>query len=680
MPDIEKTIRVLLDFIVNKGAVDQVIPSLDKADKAAQKIGQSHKQAGKDTDDAAKKTVTLAEKLEALQSIGIRMGAIGASITTPLVKAATDYTAAVNVTTDMGRRWAASNYEIDVSWRKVGSTMTGILLPAMEQIAGLAQTIAGFLEKNPTLLKVALGAGGIMGVAGGSLVAINQIAGLMKSLQTLGLIGTGASTAINALGGVGTAMYGPAAAGAGAAGGGIAAIASAAIPIVIPLVITAVAAYGFYKLMTSQQSATPQQAQSLQNQLEDKNASFGDKASAWAAQFVYKTIAFLKGEQYGQPGAPAGSPSGANTAIATRGMNVDPQVAATLKDYGMIYLQYLNQEKLAAQQYHLSISRETRDFYLQLQYSDQDYQRQKMRSVRDYNLQLTQSDFEFYRGRSLAVRDYYIDVRRSEEDFNRSRKRATEDHQWSLFQIIRSGDAMAYFEEMRQFNLSKSREQEDFNIQMQRKAEDFGRQQTDEANNYAIQRAFRQKQFEIQLKDSEIDFGIQRQRSKTQFNIQLADQAQDFQIQENQRQIQFNLQLVNMQDDFTKVGYLWTSLTNYMMNDLSSKLTELGAGNLQLFPTTIPGMQAGGYTGNGGPIMSHPGEFMLRADTVAFAEALAGRDLDQNLVMSMMKNGMKGGGRTLEYNDNRVFARGLSSEDRAMVNQDLEQSLKRAFS
>jgi hypothetical protein len=652
----ERIVKLILQFIADKGGIVQASQSLDDISKKSDKTKQNAQGIGVGFDGAAKSIKSLSSTIGDLQRVGLTMGAMGTAITGPMIAAANSYISAVNVTTTVGKQWLGATYQLDESWQKVGGVVAGIVVPALQEAANLTEKIANFIQKNPAVAKAMLATGVGLTVGGAAIGgAATVAAGAATIAGGAATLGT-AATAAGMTGVAATAATG------GTVAGVVGLAALATIPIVMAAITGGASGYVSGKLFSAADKWM------RQNGLPSPGAAIGGAAEKLGETFLPNLTKLInKGQQQSVTAAPTEDSAHA-------------EMSATLKQYGMAYLQYVIQEQQAAQQYHLSISRETRDFYRQQTYAQEDYQKQITRSVRDYQLNLSQNEMMFQRSRSLAARDYYISVSRSEQDFNKSQTRAKQDHQWSLFQIIRSGDAMAYFQEMRGYNLSKDRATEDFDISRTRAAEDFARTQNDNAVNYDIQRAFAAKQFAIQMSDAAVDFGIQRSRSQQQFAIQLADQAVDWQIQENQRQTAFNLQLVNMTGDVQKVGYLWSTLTTYMQTDLTNRINSLGAGSLQLIPTpVVPKFAAGGYT-PGGHILSHPGEFILRADVAKYGESLAGKRLDQDTMLFLMKNGTKGGsGKTLEYHDGRVFSRGLSSEDRRSIKQNTDDVLAEAF-
>ena len=71
----------------------------------------------------------------------------------------------------------------------------------------------------------------------------------------------------------------------------------------------------------------------------------------------------------------------------------------------------------------------------------------------------------------------------------------------------------------------------------------------------------------------------------------------------------------------------------------------------------------------------HEHEFVLNRRTTESIESVAQGRLTQEKVLNLLT----GGGGGLVYNDNRQFSRGLSSDERAMLRQELQQIVVEAF-
>jgi hypothetical protein len=267
---------------------------------------------------------------------------------------------------------------------------------------------------------------------------------------------------------------------------------------------------------------------------------------------------------------------------------------------------------------------------------------------------------------------------RSDYDYQKSRRRGEQDHQFELFQIALSGDAMSYWLSQRQYNISRTREEEDFNLSRNRQQEDFSRQLGDSQTSFDIQRAQQLKMYEISREDAAVDFKIQRDRAKEQFDIQMGDMKYNFDEERRLRKIAFNDQLNDMiTDAATYRQMLINQLYTPAGQDLNSFVTEAAGMFAQLnqrVAAATPGAshQFGGYANEGD--RTHAGEFVLTSGTTAALERAAkSNKLSQANILQLIGGG---GGAAVTYNDHRRIDTRISTADRAAMNQDTRELIE----
>lgn len=364
-------------------------------------------------------------------------------------------------------------------------------------------------------------------------------------------------------------------------------------------------------------------------------------------------------------------------------------------------------EMLAIFDYNKSRTRAERDHNRQIMYATEDFQKSQFRAVRDFNRQIAITNESFNRGRMIANRDFQISLARNEYDYQKSRARAQYDHNWSIKTAMLQGDAWGVWQANRQFKIEKQRAEEDYQLGKSRSVEDFQRSQNDELVAFNIERANTLKGFEIQRADALMDFNIQRKRDLEQYKIMRDDQKIDFEITRERALFAKNQQLkdmIYMQTEETRLRYqqfidqripelYWegdtankiaTSNFTRVANTINDILAGMGKGN---FVYTAPSSSAGssyadyrnkmgyadgGYVNNTGMALVHSGEFVLTKDSVTAAEGLAKNNrLSQNELLNMMG----GGG----VNINNTFTRGMSADERFIIQQQFMQMAAGAF-
>jgi hypothetical protein len=224
---------------------------------------------------------------------------------------------------------------------------------------------------------------------------------------------------------------------------------------------------------------------------------------------------------------------------------------------------------------------------------------------------------------------------------------------------------MAYFEEMRSYNLQKSRSTEDYTIQRSRASQDFQLSQSDAEVQYQITRTRQLQQYAIQRSDAEIDFQIKRTRAAQQFAIQIDDLNVNYAEEKRQRQQAFINQIMpEIQDEYTMAASMRAQMNQTEWSDFQGFLDQASkAANLY----TQGGRAGGGYSYGGGLYNLHPGEFVMSESTTQAAEEMARTNsLTQSTMMGMITNKQQG----VVYNDHRSFGSRLTAEDRRDIKTD----------
>ena len=717
MGDEEKNLHIRVSFDTDEASARKSADAVKKQKQAASQTG----------DEQTRQNVNLL-RINAALTQGIQltrqMQAVTSQISNTFIGAAKSYVEQAKLSTSTSRAWLQVTYDLEKSTFRMGKVATDALLPAYKAMGDLAGKAADFVDKNPTLAKIVVGTGVGLGTAVGGVAAVGTAGlGVMNIIKLLGIGGKAAGAAAGA--GAGTAaVEGAAVAGAVPAVTGAGTVAATAGGVTLAGVASAVLGGVTLGLIGDQVLANTKIGKKLGIQGIDKILTV---AAYKSGQLIGKIGDFVTGQDTGDRTAIglAGTVARLTGAVPpTAGLaqneNKGPERTDTLQmlqAYQQFSLQeaqinknrqiqllrqardFQRQETYAQEDYNRTLYRSHRDFERQELYAVADYQKSVYRENRDYNRQLIIAENAFNRERAIAARDFGIQMVRNEQDFQRSRSRANEDHEFDMFQIALSGDAMQYWLAQRRFGIDKKRAEEDYNISKTRAEQDYERQRADSEKSYQIQREINAQQFQITLSDQAQDFGIQRARSLEQFNISLADQAQDFGItrdrsraqfqitlqdqaddfsrERSYRRQQFELQILPaIQDEFTLETRIRQDMIGSMWNDYNTmKQAALNGNLLQLPGQDVPSHKAGGYTQQG-LAMLHANEFVLDQETTQSAERIANaRRLTQDTVLSLMT----GGGGGITWNDHRTFDSSLSTQDRRTINQDTQETILAAL-
>ena len=743
----DKTYHVDLDFNVNTEA-------LKKAGESIEGLKTKSKGVGVSLQPAINGYNTLTQKANDLAAASVRVGIAGAGITAPLKIAANAYANIASYTETTSRSWLLASQNLSFAYTRAGKAIASDLLPFMETAVGLANKGVAILEKYPAVVQGVAGLGVAMGVVGAIGGVISQVQRTVSALQGLfGVVGGGAAIGgATRAGGTGAGLlsrlglFGVTGGGIGPATSGQAAglgVLSSVLGIVGSVAGGVAGGFGINELLANItkerkintplgaliESITGKPAQGFGTSVEfvkfNKYLTVGalefgkllegvqslginvgassDKTQKFAAAVANATGA-LADSRMGRAGASAGSDQG-------------NQLLSVL----MMQRNYIRQNEEAQRSFDIQRLRMDRDFQRQLSYAQQDFDRSRLRQQRDFDRQIEYSDQDFYRQRAIAQREFGIQWVRGEQDYQRQRTRAQQDHQFELFQIALSGDAMQYWLSQRQYNISRTREQEDFDISRNRQQEDFQRSQADQEREFQIQRDRQIYQYSIQRSDAEFDYNLSRTRQLEQYQIQLADMEFNFKEQKRLRDQALQdaisaaaspeRQLAALRRqlgdeaiiDFQRLidaTKLWgDTITNATMpiyngmgggdqsfssstdlvtqttyQNVTSNQSQILADYLRQMGYVTQSHQSGGYTYEGLSYV-HDNEFVMNPNTVRSAENVAKGKLSQEKVMQMLMNG--GGG--LTYNDHRTFDSRIPESDRLDIMRETQNMLVKAI-
>jgi hypothetical protein len=583
-------------------------------------------------------------------------GVAGAAITGGFALAAKSYSQEVLASTKASRQYLALTQEINKNTLSIKGSMTTAVIPYMQLAAGLSEKAAKFANDHPEVVRSTLVTGGSLGALAG-LSSVVSFVGKLGGKLSKGIGATVSSTSawgtMNEDGGMAAGAYGPLTATQAARAGAVGTFGS-------------ILGGLFVGLAGNDLLARTKAGQNAGMQTTDKVATVG----------VYELwkVFGQTDEAAKKAAADFGTFIGAIKPVA-------PELAATT-DQMRAYLGYLRQEEQAQRQYQIQTSRAQRDFNLRQTYEQEDNDRARMRAIRDFSIQEAQADKENYLQRQIAARDFGIQVARAEQDHKIQMKRMSEDHQWNMFQILRSGDAMAYLQEMHSYNLSKSRAGEDYNLQRSRANQDFGRQMQDKAREFAIQRQYAAQQFNLQMADQAVDYQVRRKREAEQFKIQMSDLNTNFEEERLQRKQAFSDQLADMYGATVQQENLVGSFAAYSVDALG-KMTNAAKTFYDYVdkapvPTASDGSRAsGGYVG-AGMYQMHPHEFVLNADTTHAFESLAAGNLTQDRVLGMLARSQSRGGKSVHIGS-ITFASGIRADEKADLQRWVVNTIKDAM-
>lgn len=680
----EKKLRILIEAILKEKGFDDAVRAMKDLGKKTEETGDKLKETGKNLGGMMEKTTSI------IGLFGTVMTVIGGAVT-PLIKSADAYVNKAGLANETTRTWLATTNQLEIAQTKLGKVNAELLTPMYSEFGDFVEKMGNFAEKNPALTIVGELTAGAVGTIGAGQI----VTGLLGKLGLAGAAGASA--------GLGGAL--PFVTMGGAVVASEVAIAESQKKQAIETIkeneeagnvrvdpsklnLAQLFAYSIGAqsdpYWSSKQWQSPEEAkkQEDENLLEEaNNVGFWDKfiTSIKEAFSGVKTSGTVV-----QPVVAGQSTTTPYERLGLTGKNN----FLRLEDVQMM-MQYRKQELLAQEDYNRSYNYAVEDFNRNRLYQEQDYERQRYIALRNFGIQQAQSEKMFYLQRAIAQRDFQISQARNDYDYHKNRMRVEEDYNFSLQQIMLSGDALAYYYAKRQHEIDERRAEEDYQLQKERAIEDFNRSQADSLMFYQIQRQFAIQQFELSMEDREVEYQIMRDRAQSEFyDVTLKRIDDEYRIMASRRLQSFYESIVPgiLKEDELKLyyqslyldaatqGFMNTAVA--LQNYFNQYIQSLGQQNWSYWtpPSYGPQMATGGYT-TAQMYQLHDHEFVLNRRTTESIENVAQGRLTQEKVLNLLT----GGGGGLVYNDNRQFSRGLSSDERAMLRQELQQIVVEAF-
>ncbi|HEY4693022.1 MAG TPA: hypothetical protein VIH16_06260 [Bellilinea sp.] len=618
----EEQLLAKLRFYVDQATLEQAKKAIEAVEKG---LGKDALKA----EEARKKLMALRESAEKLQQVGTTLGVTGAAILAPFLLASRTYTQTIGQGEAISRRWMNSTERLKDAQIRVGRETTEALLPLMEKGADLAEKFAGLIERNPELLKGILTVGGGLAAAGTVVTLIAQVQRLIATVQLL----SGGKT-ISAIGGVaakavGTGVMGAAGSVVGGLGLGLA---------------------GY-----------------------DALAKATGRDSAGEIIGKYQTsLAYMWGKMLGGPelatkwGKAMGELTGVLPKATEETEKAANAVSKTADAQMKAYLNYVRAEREATTQYQKQRAELIRNFNQQQAAEAAEFARSRSTAMRDFYRGERQAEAEYYRSRMQAARAFSVEAARAEEAHQREMRRLQEDWNDQAEELIGTRDALGLVRGMRDYERSRRDADEQFRIESSRRSQDFARQQAEQAEQFAAQRAQRMADFQVRMADEQAAYDLRRRQAAEQNRQQLAELQQNYNEERKKRRQALIDQLRDLSEGLQQTRNLWRQFTTAMASDFRAIMASAGV--------AAPTRHSGGYTGDGLYRMKR-GEFVLRPDVTSAAERLAGRSLNQDNVLAMLA-GRGGAGKSISYTDNRHFDSRLSSQDRALIRNDTNITLR----
>ena len=726
--DNEKTLQILLRFALDSGAIARVksgVSSIEKElDATREKAIQTQK--------------ALLDMKEGAQQAGksfAKIFATGVGITGGIFALASKYVADAKVATDTTKEWMAQTERLASAQSRIGAVFAKEALPLLKQAADLAGKAATFAEQNPDIVKAALNVGLVTATIGALGMAVSKgiqlyadakmivvgaqqlMAGKLMAQAAQEQLAAAAASKMSG-GQIAQNLRGQFGLGGAAAGGGTAA-SSAVLPIVTTVVSLLVGSYLGTKLGNMGGKAI------YGNDWEEKGFVETMK-DVWKTTRQITLLAsplhILAGEaeklgiisnntrvsifelQKSILGLGDSSKHGVGAKVDSSGLSKARQTTDTEKQIVDAYVQMLEDEKRATEQYHADRNRllaqyNRQSFEMSSQHARQvaqaerQYQQTIAGITSNYQQQSVASEQAYNAQRQQVIRDGGEAIRQIEQRHQENLRRLTEEHNERVTDLVSQRDALGLVKEMRDFNKRKSELDRETNQEIAARRRDLAIRLQDMAKAHAQERAQRLNDYKNQMIEAKTQYEEEKKQREEEYRAQsfaafkakaeaLKQLDEQYKAEKQHRREAFIAQVKDLDSSMKNEQSRKREWYAAMLKDVEAftkayreslpsadDVSSGGGGHKGRFPVR----DQGGYAQRGVYALAQDGrrEFVLSGATTKAAEAAIGGALSQSNIMRAM-----GGQGTITVYDHRRFDSRLTAEDRRAIQADTIQTLK----
>ncbi len=590
----------------------------------------------------------------------------GTVLTAALVLDANNYVKTVGATTKIGAEWLASENRIKQANLEIGQSAATVILPAMQKVASITESIAGIVQANPWIISTAVTAGGILTAVGaiGFIVSriITVIADLGLLLGKLGLSAAGAEAASAG----GTAATG---AGLGAGGAALGTVVLTASSVIIGAEIGQALGNWLGQLIYGQSYKQQNIGDAIVTALRIAELPALEIQKGMAKLFPSLDSAANKWlDTANQFNALIGKLLGAsqiNTTAGPGGASVIPQQAVTEFTN---FQQQMQQAEQTYDQQRLDIVKSTEQ---QMADSTANYENQRSNIVDTTEQTLARDAANFALSQKNALTQYQDQVAKEERNFRQQEINSAKSHALQLQQLAATHnqrindlaaarDALGLVKEQQSYQLQVSQSNSQFALQQQQAKQAFQTQMADQRQAYEQQRAQALAAYNQQVADAQANEAQQLARLDAQHQLEMAKLQQQEQDKLQKLDASYKKQVDAYQKAFVdRINAIDSAILGdtaaynaYLANQAIAFQNWIHAfeANSAASAPSLSGVSgsAGGYASGGYVSFKSPGEdgkpeYVLSHKTTRSLESAIGGKLSQANILSAIMSGRAGG-------------------------------------
>ncbi|NPV78261.1 MAG: hypothetical protein HPY59_18035 [Anaerolineae bacterium] len=528
--EVRQTLKVFRSTQQDTSALEK---ELNDVEQEMRQISDAAREAQSEIKGITKGSQDIRDNLYNLRDIGEKisqagqyLGGIGNAVLSPLMQASQLFLSTAAQSDPLVVRWKSEMEGIRDAWLRIGRVAVNELLPLLEKASNFMTKLADFVEANPEVVKIALGAGAGFKIAGEALQTAGALTILAGTLKQLGLTGL--------------------AGGLGKVGGG-----ALLNPYVLTTAAVGTAATLGYGAIAHTEFGQRRNMQNAPGQLATIAAYYAgqyglggseERARKWALAIGEATGAIEKNTAAAEKNAQAVEQSAEAKEKEAEAMQ---QRLDAFKEYETARDNRNAYERQAAEQRNQIVAQFTEQrMEMEREYEKNraalitQYAEERLRLLTDFANSERRTEQDYYRSRLETAQRYQVDVQRAEEDHQRRMRAMQDEHEERMQSLIEDRDALGMIREKRSYERRRQEEEEANRIQAERRSEDFARQIQEMEAQFILQRQRRIEDFRIQLQE----MAKQRQQQLAQLDAQHREELKRLEKQRKDRLSQFDKQ------------------------------------------------------------------------------------------------------------------------------------------
>ncbi len=291
--------------------------------------------------------------------------------------------------------------------------------------------------------------------------------------------------------------------------------------------------------------------------------------------------------------------------------------------------------------------------------------------------------------RAITLRDAGLKILDAEQALQTRLADLRRSHEDKLWDLAAKRDALGIVRENHAYDQQRQKDIRDTNAQIAKDRRDLAIKLQDEANAFnrsqeqkhaqeALQLQRAAKQHDQQLQDQQKTYDDQLQAQRDSEQQKLDDLQIALRRQEDAARTSFIRQVRMLDAALLGEEKVMVKFHDFMLQqatDFINKAKGSLAGLPQVDMNGLPIKDSGGYATRGvyGLAWNGVPEYVLSGSATAMAEKMAGGQLTDQKLFAMMSGGA---GRSIVYNDSRIFSAEVSSLTRQQIKQDTLDILK----